>query len=159
MLFTIRPATDADVPAVLPMVQAVCDFHRELEPARYDFLPDIARRYESWLPKRAADPQSVFFVAQEADSPALLGFIVGEVLDEIPIFTIKRYGFIHDLWADPAARRRGIGRNLVEAAVARFNELGVTQIRGDTAAANEQARSLIAGLGFVPTTVQMLRTL
>lgn len=159
MPFTVRPATAADVPAVLPMVQAVCDFHRTLEPARYDFLPDIVDRYKSWLPKRAADPNSVFFVAQENDSTALLGFIVGEVLDEIPIFTIKRYGFIHDLWTEPAARRRGVGRALVEAALARFATMDITQVRGDTAAANDAARALITSLGFTPTTVQMLKTL
>lgn len=159
MPFTVRPATDADVPAVLPMVQAVCDFHRSLEPDRYDFLPDITERYRSWLPNRANDPNSVFYVAQQAASPTLLGFIVGEVLDEIPIFTIKRYGFIHDLWTDPATRRQGVGRALVEAAVARFKQIGVAQVRGDTAATNDAARALIAALGFAPTTVQMLKTI
>lgn len=159
MPFTIRPATAADVPAVLPMVQAVCNFHRALEPARYDFVPDIAQRYASWLPKRAADQNSVFFVAQDANTPALLGFIVGEVLDEIPIYTVRRYGFVHDLWTESNARRRGVGRALVESAVARFAEMGVTQVRGDTAAANSAARALIVKLGFAPTAIQMLKTL
>lgn len=158
MPFTIRPATAADVPAVLPMVQAVCDFHRELEPARYDFVPDIALRYASWLPRRAVDPQSVFLVAEDPGSE-LLGFIVGEVLDEIPIYTVKRYGFIHDLWTQPAARRRGVGRALVAGAVDRFQQLGVPQVRGDTAAANDTARALVAQLGFAATTLQVLKTL
>ncbi|MFT3684244.1 MAG: GNAT family N-acetyltransferase [Phycisphaerales bacterium] len=153
----IRPAAAADIPAVLPMVQAVCDFHRNLEPARYDFLPDIAARYASWLPKRATDPRSVFLVAEIENG--LAGFLVGEVLDEIPIFTLKQYGFIHDLWVEPAVRKQGLGRALVAEAVNRFAAMGVTQVRGDTAADNDRARSLIAPLGFVPTTVQVLKVL
>lgn len=159
MPLTIRTATAADVPAVLPMVQAVCDFHRDLEPTRYDFLPDIAARYASWLPRRASDAASIFLVAEEEDRSRLLGFIVGEVLDEIPIFTVKTYGFIHDLWVEPVARRRGVGGRLVTAAVSRFKSMGVSQVRGDTAAGNEHARALVAHLGFVPTTVQMLKQL
>lgn len=156
-MLTIRPATPTDIPAVLPMVQSVCDFHRRLEPHRYDFLPDIAQRYATWLPRRAADPQSVFLIAELEGVTS--GFLVGEVLDEIPIFTIKRYGFIHDLWVEPRARRHGLGRMLVSEAVARFRSMGVTQVRGDTAAANNNARTLVAGLGFVPTTVQVLKVL
>jgi GNAT superfamily N-acetyltransferase len=151
----IRSATAADVPAVLPMVQAVCDFHRALEPARYDFVPDIAARYASWLPKRAQDPASVFLVG-EVDG-LVSGFLVGEVLDEIPIYTVKKYGFIHDLWVEPRARRAGLGRALVAEAVKRFDAMGVTQVRGDTAWGNEGARRLVAALGFAPSTVQVIR--
>lgn len=159
MPVTIRPATDADVPAVLPMVQAVCDYHRALEPERYGFVPDVAARYASWLPERAADPASVFLVAEADGAAGLLGFVVGEVLDEIPVFTVKKYGFIHDLWIEPAERRRGIGTRLVTEAVARFAAIGVPQVRGDTAAANLGTRAMLARLGFVPTTVQVLKHL
>lgn len=159
MSFAVRRATADDVPAVLPMVQAVCDFHLALEPARYDFVPDIAARYASWLPNRAIDVASVFLVAEEEDRSRLLGFIVGEVLDEIPIFSITKYGFIHDLWVEPRARGRGIGGRLVAEAVARFEAMGVSQVRGDTAAGNERARALVARLGFAPTTVQVLKQL
>lgn len=153
----IRPATAADVTAVLPMVQAVCDFHRALEPARYDFLPDIAARYALWLPRRAADPHSVFLVAEQSEAP--VGFIVGEVLDEIPIYTVKRYGFIHDLWVEPAARGRGIGRALVQRALDRFAAMGVSQVRGDTAWTNQAARRLVGTLGFAPSTVTVVAKL
>ena len=64
----IRPATPSDIPTLLPMIRALCALHQSWDPDRYDFLPDIIARYEYWLPLRAADPRSVFLVA-EASRP------------------------------------------------------------------------------------------
>jgi hypothetical protein len=77
----IRSATPADIPAILPMVRAICSMHERLVPARYAMLPDVVDRYARWLPERAVDPRSVFLVAESDGSrPALIGsktFAVG----------------------------------------------------------------------------------
>ena len=139
------------------MVQSVCDYHQALDPAKFGFLPDVTARYASWLPRRATDPNSVLLLAQVGDTPA--GFFVGEVLDEIPIYCLKRYGFIHDLWVEPQFRRSGIGRALVADAIRRFTAMGVSQIRGDTAEANSAARTMLTTLGFVTSTREVLLSL
>jgi ribosomal protein S18 acetylase RimI-like enzyme len=120
--------------------------------------------YDDWLRKRATDPKSVFFVADagpdEADPRGkLVGFIVGTVTDEIPIYRVKRFGFIHDLWVEERYRHEGIGRQLVTEAVARFRGIGVPQVRLDTADANDAARSLFRACGFRPSIVEMLTEL
>jgi len=152
---TIRPATPQDVPHVLPMVRRICEQHRQWDRARYDFDQDPAERYDRWMRQRAIDPRSVFFVARQAE--ALVGFIVGTTEAEIPIYSLKEYGFIHDLWVEEAVRGQGIGRKLAQAAIDAFGKIGVQQIRLDTASSNEIARKLFAGCGFRPSTVQMLR--
>lgn len=160
--YIIRPATDADVPAVLPMVQSICDMHAAMDPLRYSFVPDITAKYAQWLPKRIVDPGSVLLVAQ-LNSPAtpseLAGFLVAETLDEIPIYLTRRYGFIHDLWVQPAHRRQGIAHALARECLARFHAMNLTQVRLDTAAANSSARALFERVGFTPSTTQMLATL
>lgn len=153
----IRPATHRDIGAILPMVEAICAYHESLDTAKFGFLPDVVQRYERWLPERATDPQSVLLIA-EVGSIAT-GFLVGEVLNEIPIYRITRYGFIHDFWVEPAFRRRGIGRMLVQTAVERFTAMGVAQVRGDTAEANPDARSTLEKIGFRPSTREMLMML
>jgi ribosomal protein S18 acetylase RimI-like enzyme len=153
----IRPATQQDIGAILPMVKAICAYHESLDSDKFGFLPDVVERYERWLPQRATDPHSVLLIAEVDTVPA--GFLVGEVLDEIPIYRITRYGFIHDFWVEPAFRRRGIGRMLVRDAVERFTAMGVAQVRGDTAEANPEARSTLEKLGFRPSTLEMLLTL
>jgi ribosomal protein S18 acetylase RimI-like enzyme len=159
----IRPATPDDVPAVLPMVRKVCAFHESLDPAKYGFRKDPARMYDQWLVGRSTDPRSVFLVADRSaggtKAPALAGFLVGTVEREIPIYRLKEFGFIHDLWVEEKYRNEGIARQMVTLAIERFREIGVKQVRLDTAAANEPARNLFLACGFRPSIIEMLTEL
>jgi ribosomal protein S18 acetylase RimI-like enzyme len=162
----IRPALAADVPAVLPLVRALCDLHARHDPERFAVVPDVLDRYAHWLPERASDSRSVFLVAtaEAADTPAntpagtVVGFLVGTIEPEVPIFWIPACGWIHDIYVDPAHRRRGLARALVRDAAARFAALGVKQLRLHTAMFNDQARAAFAGEGFRPCVVEMLKT-
>ena len=163
---TIRDATPQDIPAVLPMVQSICDMHAAMDPDRYSFVPDITSRYATWLPKRIADAGSVILVAESqlqtsnpTPAPHIVAFLIAETLDEIPIYLTKRYGFIHDLWVQPAYRRQGIAQTLTRECLARFAAMNLTQVRLDTAAANDSAHALFANMGFSASTTQMLHTL
>ena len=155
----IRPATVADVPSALPMVAKVCAFHEQLDPAKYGFRPNPAERYGNWLGDRATDPRSVFLVADAArsgEAPRLVAFLVGTVEREIPIYRLTEFGFIHDLWVEPDYRNEGIARQLVTLAIERFRQIGVAQVRLDTATANDAARSLFTTCGFRPSVTEML---
>lgn len=153
----IRPATPADVPAILPMVAALCAEHEAWDPERYGYLPDVVERYRRWLPQRAEDPRSVLLVAEEGG--AVAGFLVGTVEANIPIYTLTEFGFIHDMWVEPSFRRRGLARALVLAAVERFAALGIRQVRLETATANEGARRMFQACGFRAGAVDMLRAI
>ena len=157
---TIRPATPEDVPAVLPMVEKLAALHERWDPQRYDYRPNPSEMYRRWLAGRATDPQSVFLVAEHerllADVPFLVGFLVGTVESSIPIYRTARFGFVHDLWVEEDYRNEGIGRQLAMTAVERFREIGVPQIRLETATANEPARKLFESVGFRTSTVEML---
>lgn len=155
----VRPATPADVPAVLPMVRALCDLHMAHDPERFRVLPDVIDRYARWLPERALDPRSVFLVATHAGVRGLAGFTVGTIEPEVPIFWIPECGWIHDLWVEPGARRMGVAGALARGAIARFTELGVKQVRLHTGVFNDAARAAFAAEGFRPCVVEMLRTI
>lgn len=166
----IRPATPADVPAVLPMVAAICAMHQQLDPQRYDMLPDVVERYRRWLPIRAEDPRSVFLVAEapatsgnhDPVSPPglnIVGFLVATIEANIPIYYRKEFGFIHDVWVEPTHRRGGHARDLVNTALERFRAAGVDQVRLETAAINDGARKLFAACGFRVGTIDLLRQL
>src|SRR5260221_4554052 len=152
----VGPATTEDVPAVLPMVRKLCELHRGWDPAKYDFVEGIEEMYRGWLTARASDPRAVFLVADRAGRGPV-GFLIGTVEREIPIYRLKEYGFVHDLWVEEDYRHEGNARQLVMRAVERFREIGVEQVRLDTAAANEAARKLFERCGFRVSVIEMVR--
>src|SRR5258706_6491712 len=151
----VRPATPEDVPAVLPMVRKLCELHRGWDPAKYDFVEGIEEMYRGWLTARASDPRAVFLVADRAGRGPV-GFLIGTVEREIPIYRLKEYGFIHDLWVEEDYRHEGVARQLVMRAVERFGEIGVAEAQLDTAGHNEVARRLFERCGFRVSVVEML---
>lgn len=161
----VRPATLADIPAVLPMVRAICDLHTAHDPERFAVLPDVLDRYAHWLPERIADPRSVFLVATPPTSPtlptpaAIAGFAVCTIEPEVPIFWVPECGWIHDLYITPGARRQGLARELLADITARFAAMGVKQLRLHTATFNDAARRTFATEGFRPCVVEMLKPL
>ncbi|MDZ8185107.1 MAG: GNAT family N-acetyltransferase [Nostoc sp. ChiSLP02] len=164
-MMQIRQATTTDVPAVLPMVAKICALHESWDSAKYGFLANPEQRYENWLTRlansdgfaNASSVQSVFLVAENQGQ--LVGFLVATIEKEIPIYRLKEFAFIHDLWVEPEYRRNGIARQMVIQAVERFEQMGIKQIRLDTANANEPARRLFASCGFRISTIEMLREL
>lgn len=150
----IRPATTADVPAVLPMVAKICALHESWDSAKYAFLPDPEQHYEQWLRRLANNERSVFLVSE--DERQLVAFLVATVEREIPIYRLQEFAFIHDIWVEPEYRQNGVARQMVMLSVERFNQMGVKQIRLDTAAVNEAARRLFASCGFRFSTIEML---
>ncbi len=151
----IRPATAADVPAVLPMVERISALHESWDPAKYGKLPGIGERYRGWLAAQTTSPTSVFLVAEREGK--LVAFLIATTEREIPIYKIDRYGFIHDLWVDATYRNEGIARQMVMLAVEKFTEIGVKQVRLETAGPNDAARRLFESCGFRTSAVSMLR--
>ncbi|MFN0134447.1 MAG: N-acetyltransferase family protein [Phycisphaerales bacterium] len=155
----IRSATADDVPAVLPLVRALCDLHASADPDRFAVRPDVLDRYSAWLPERARDPRSVFLVAEAPGVLGLAGFVVCTIEPEVPIFWVPECGWIHDLYVVPAARRHGTARALVREVVSRYSSIGVKQLRLHTGTFNDIARKAFAAEGFRPCVVEMLRML
>lgn len=56
-------------------------------------------------------------------------------------------------------RHEGIARQMTMLAMEKFRDMGVKQIRLETADANEPARKLFASCGFRPSTTEMLAEL
>ena len=66
-------------------------------------------------------------------------------------------GLLHDIVVDPARRRAGVGRMLLDATLEWLEAHGAPRVVLSTAARNEAAQRLFAGAGFRPTMVEMTR--
>ena len=150
----IRPGTVEDIPAVLPLVARTIAFHEELDEARFGAVRDAHLRYADWMRRLAGSASGAFLVA-EIDG-AIAGFVLGQVQEEYRMYRTGRYGMLHDLWVEPERRRKGIARGLVLAALQRFWQAGVKQVRLDTSARNTAAQRLFVSCGFRPSVIEML---
>lgn len=152
---SIRDATKGDVPAVLPMVRRMYEIHAAWDREKYTPEGDPGERYGGWLMHRVDDPMSIFLVAEEGG--AVVGYLVATPASDMGIYRYREHGFIHDVYIDPSHRGRGLGRAMVEEAVRRFTAAGITQLRLETAAPNEEARRLFRAFGFHEASVLMIR--
>lgn len=153
-IMQIRPAITDDLEGVLPLVAKTCAFHEAEDPVKYPFLPEPEKRYRGWLSRCVNDPDAVFLVAD--DNGTIAGFLVATVEDEIPIYRVKRYAFVQDIWVEPSYRRHGAARGLLQEAIERFRDKGVEQFRLDVLTDNAPARKLFESCGFRTSVMEMI---
>ncbi len=126
-----------------PWMEALVELYQEayrgLEEYAYTRPRDI-RNYLKWLHKRA--PHS-FFLALEGDR--LLGFVVA---DDRWLEEGEPVGEIHEIVVSSRARSKGVGKALMEKALAHFREKGLAKAGLWVGVTNEKAHQFYKGLGF-----------
>jgi ribosomal-protein-alanine N-acetyltransferase len=99
-----------------------------------------------------ADAWSARSLAAMLAAPGTFGLLALAAEDEPAGFVLVRGAAdeaeILSLGVLPAARRRGVGRRLLAAAIARLAAAGVRRLLLEVAESNEAARALYAGAGF-----------
>jgi len=129
----VRPALLSDADVVFTLLRKFVTSH---EPMR----PEFDRNYSRIL----GDGQGEDLLVAERD-----GLTVGYVLasDSLTLFANGVVTELVELYVDEAYRRRGIGRELVQRAVARARDRGAVEATVPT----RRARSFYLSLGFEPT--------
>lgn len=144
--------------ARLVVTRVLVGIHHDLDGAR--FVPAsscTAEGFAAWFGERLAEPGAALLVA--VWNAQVLGYVYGAVEGDDWTALRGPAGVLHDLVVDPAHRGPGVGRPLLEAAVAALGARGVPQVVLSTAARNTAAQRLFAHAGFRPTMVEMTRAL
>jgi ribosomal protein S18 acetylase RimI-like enzyme len=152
----IRPGTLADLPALGRLGALLVRTHHELDRER--FIPATPRTehgYASYLGSQLGEPDVMVLVAERDGE--VLGYTYAAL--EGPDYMSLRgaAGVLHDIAVDPAYRREGLGRMLLDATLDWLEARGAPRVVLSTAARNEAAQSLFARAGFRPTMVEMTR--
>lgn len=150
----IRPATPADVPALLSLLAHLDAYHRAARPDL--FAP--AKRTEVDLAALLGDARATILVADRDD--VLLGFVaVG--LRDVPASPIRaghRLAEIDNIVVVPEARRQGIGRALIAAASDWARDRAVDRLVLSVWAFNDEAIRFYTAAGFETLTLRLSRT-
>jgi ribosomal protein S18 acetylase RimI-like enzyme len=152
----IRTASEADLPALGRLGALLVREHHDFDPRR--FIPATARTelgYASWLGSQLEQPDVIILVAERHG--AVLGYAYGAVEGHDYMSLRGPAGVLHDIVVDPAHRREGVGRALLDAALKTLEERGAPRVVLSTAARNEAAQRLFERAGFRRTMVEMTR--
>ncbi len=153
---TIRPATPGDMEILGGFGALLVALHHELDAKRFiEPGKTTPQRYGHFLKSQLAQPDVIVLVAEAQGRLLGYAYAASEGFDYMSLRGPA--GLIHDLFVDPASRRRGIGRLLMEAAMAGLKSMGCERFVLSTAHRNEAARNLFAAMGFRPTMVEMTR--
>lgn len=152
----IRPATRADVPTLGRLGALLVRMHHEFDAARFiAATPRTERGYGSWLGSQLDLPDVVVLVAEL--NGQVVGYAYGELVAPDYMSLRGPAGALHDIVVDPAHRKHGIGRQLLDAAIAALEARGAPRIVLSTAARNETAQRLFERAGFRRTMIEMTR--
>ena len=151
---TIRTASPSDGPVLGRLGAALVSVHHGFDPDRFiDIGPDTARAYGEFLTSRLSKPTVVVLVAEEAG--AVVGYAYAGVEGTDWMALRGPAGVVYDLVVDPARRREGIGRQLLDATLSKLVSLGAPRVLLMTAERNTAAQGLFSSDGFRRTMVEM----
>jgi GNAT superfamily N-acetyltransferase len=133
----IARVAESDLPELLPLMRAYCDFYRVSPPD--DSLVSLSHAL-------IADPEreGVQLLARDEAGRAV-GF--ASVYWSWDTLVAGRVGILHDLFVIADVRGGGIGRALIAAALAECRQRGAVKLGWQTARDNHRARRLYEHVG------------
>ncbi len=150
----VRPATAADSRALGRLGALLVALHHDLDADRFiGATPGTERGYGEFLAGQLGRPETIVLVADEAGT--ILGYVYAGLEGRDYMALRGPAGVVHDLIVDPGRRRRGVGRLLLNAALAALVERGAPRVVLSTAERNPAAQGLFASTGFRRTMIEM----
>jgi diamine N-acetyltransferase len=152
-MVTIRRARTGDELMLTQLSRVVQGLHVEQRPDY--FRPTETAALIAWYRTLLEQAQARVWLA-ELDGSAV-GYVLAVVQQrDATLFTRElRWCQIDQLAVAPAYRRRGIGRTLVEQAIADARADGIIQIEATCWSFNATAQEMFRGLGFSPRVVRL----
>jgi ribosomal protein S18 acetylase RimI-like enzyme len=151
----VRLCKPADLPAVANLAARLVREHHAMDPNRFFIFGNIEEGYARYLGSEMRKKRSLVLIA--ADSSGILGYAYGRIEPRDWNALLESCGFVHDLYVDERARRRGVGTRLMDEMIKRLAAQGAPRVDLMTAALNTNAHRLFERLGFRTTMLEMTR--
>ncbi len=141
----VRPAGGADVEAVTTLWRSLLGHHERLDPA-YRTIPGADREFAAAAREMIASADATVLVWD--DGSRVVGFCSVRLVRAPPELVERRRGEILELVVHPDVRRRGVGRNLAEAACGWIRERGAERVEIRVHARNAPGQAFWRALGW-----------
>lgn len=154
----IRPAGPDDVRALGRLGALMVTTHHAFDPKRFiAAAPHTEEGYGSFLGQQLDEPNIIVLVA--VNESQVIGYTYAGIEGRDYMALRGPAGVLYDIVVDPAHRRSGVGRALLDATVASLKARGAPMVVLSTAERNEPAQRLFASAGFRRTMIEMTREL
>jgi ribosomal protein S18 acetylase RimI-like enzyme len=152
----LRPATTADAPRLGELGALLVELHHGFDADRF-LAPtaETARGYGRFLVSQIGRDGVLVLVAENAEG--VWGYVYGALEGADWMALRGPAGVVYDLVVDPARRRQGLGRRLLDEAISRLERQGAPRVVLSTAEQNLEAQRLFATAGFRRTMIEMTR--
>lgn len=154
----IRKAGPDDFPQLVFLFEEIDRLHREALPHIFR-QPPVPFRTEAYLEKVLADDNALLLVAEAKDELAGLALVFAPEAKDIPLLVPRRTAFIDTLVVKETFRRRGIGRQLLEAVEKWSRTRGVDLLELNVWQFNKKARAFYQNTGFETASFRMWKRL
>ncbi len=133
--FTCRQAVLADIDTLVVLFDQYRQFYRQASDTQ---------GARAFLLERIGNAQSVLFLAHDGDTP--LGFV--QMYPSFESISLGRKFIFNDLYVAQEARKRGVGKALIEVAAGYARALGCNSLGLSTARDNHTAQALYRATGW-----------
>lgn len=134
---TVRAARPSDLPAALPLWEALHREHEGHDP-RYRLGEDAALRWSNDFRTWTRSATDRVWLAVDGGP---VGLLTAHLYEPAPTFAPLSLVYVDDLFVAPEARGRGVASALLDAARAWGAEAGATQLRAGVLATNAAGRA------------------
>ncbi len=151
MTVTIRTATPADVPAMLPHFPRLSDFELPAKRQPHYFWQTDEKALKKW----ARGEDELLVQLAEGDGQVLLGFTMTRMGEEF--LSYEPSAHLEVLIVTPEAEGKGVARKLIEAAEENAQAHGAKSMSLHVIATNVRARGLYQHLGYYEEIIRNIK--
>lgn len=153
MPIEIALATPPDLPEIAALAGQLVRQHYGFDAKRFLLIENPEAGYAWWFEKELRNRRAMIWSAKLDGK--IVGYAYARLEDRDWNALLDEHGALHDILVDPAARGRGIGRQLLLAALAELKQRGAARVVLHTATQNASAHKLFASVGFRQTMLEM----
>jgi ribosomal protein S18 acetylase RimI-like enzyme len=154
----VRAAVSRDLPRVSQLAAQLVRQHHGLDAQRFMLVEPIEQGYQRFLAGELKRKGALVLVAEDDDA-SIAGYAYATLEPRNWNDLLDAAGKLNDIYVDPAARRRGVGRLLALATFEALRERGAPRLVLMSAWRNPEAHAFFESLGFRRTMLEMTREL
>ncbi|GGP20501.1 N-acyltransferase [Thermocladium modestius] len=149
-MITIREAGEKDMDKMVDLVVRLKRLNEEFDPL-FKVSNDAAEQAKKYLEECSSNKDRKLLMIAETDSGDVVGIVVAEIRRRL-FYEPSIEGVITDFYVMPEWRRKGVGKQMMDKAIALLKSKGAQLISAEFPAQNQIAVNFYKKYGFRPLT-------